>query len=84
MTVPALSAQQAEAQELWRAVRRLSAADQQLIYLRYFLELTEAETAAALEVPAGTVKSRLHRALGRLRQVVLHDFPALRPEVVDE
>ncbi|MBP7691693.1 MAG: RNA polymerase sigma factor [Anaerolineales bacterium] len=82
--VQALSAQQAEAQELWRAVRRLSAADQQLIYLRYFLELSEAETAAVLEVPAGTVKSRLHRALGRLRQVVFHEFPALRPEVVDE
>ena len=39
--------------------------------------------ARSSEVPAGTVKSRLHRALGRLRQVVFHEFPALRPEVVD-
>jgi RNA polymerase sigma-70 factor (ECF subfamily) len=78
-----LTAQQLEAQEVWRAVRRLGAADQQIIYLRYFLELPEAETAAALDVPAGTVKSRLHRALGRLRTVVSHEFPSLRQELVD-
>jgi len=63
---------------LWQAVRRLSELDQRVIYLRYFLELSEAETAAALEVPAGTVKSRLHRALARLRTVIERDFPELR------
>ena len=30
---------------------------------RYLLELSEAETAMVLRLPAGTVKSRLHRAL---------------------
>lgn len=79
-----LAAEQETARALWQAVRRLGPADQQVIYLRYFLELSEAETAAALEVPAGTVKSRLHRALGRLRTLIDHDFPFLRPEVVDE
>ena len=63
---------------LWQAVRLLSELDQRVIYLRYFLELSEAETAAALEVPAGTVKSRLHRALARLRTVIERDFPELR------
>jgi RNA polymerase sigma-70 factor (ECF subfamily) len=38
-----------------------------VIYLRYFLELSEEETAEVLGVPGGTVKSRLHRALKRLR-----------------
>jgi len=74
------SAQQWEAQTLWEAVRRLSSREQEVVYLRYFLDLSEAEMAATLDVPPGTVKSRLHRALGRLRTVVDQDFPALREE----
>ena len=56
-----------EAQALWQAVRQLRLEDQQILYLRYFLELSEGETAQALRIPAGTVKSRLHRAVQRLR-----------------
>ena len=37
------------------------------IACRYFLELSEEETAAALGCRRGTVKSRLARALERLR-----------------
>lgn len=72
------SAQRWEAQTLWQAVRRLGVTDQQIIYLRYFLDLSEAETAATLQIAAGTVKSRTHRAMQRLRVVVERDFPALR------
>ena len=66
-----------EAQALWQAVRRLSAADQEVIYLRYFLELSVSEAADAMNVEPGTVKSRLSRALGRLREVIERDFPLL-------
>ena len=38
-----------------------------MITARYFLELSEAEAAELLGVPRGTVKSRLSRALARLR-----------------
>jgi RNA polymerase sigma-70 factor (ECF subfamily) len=38
-----------------------------VVTCRYFLELSEAETAATLDLPKGTVKSRLARALVRLR-----------------
>jgi RNA polymerase sigma-70 factor (ECF subfamily) len=38
-----------------------------VIGCRYFLELSEEETAAALGIRRGTVKSRLSRALERLR-----------------
>ncbi len=69
-----------EAQQVWQAIRRLSPADQQVIYLRYFLELPEAEMAAALEVPPGTIKSRLHRALNRLRPIIEREFPLLHEE----
>jgi RNA polymerase sigma-70 factor (ECF subfamily) len=70
-------------QLLWQAVRRLGEADQEIIYLRYFLEMPESETAQTLQVAPGTVKSRLHRALGRLRQVIERDYPTLR-ELVEE
>jgi RNA polymerase sigma-70 factor (ECF subfamily) len=73
-------AQVEEAETLWRAVRRLKETDQQVIYLRYFLELPVAEAAQVLDVAPGTVKSRLHRALERLRAVVEHEFPMLWEE----
>lgn len=60
-----------DAEALWRSVRRLRRSDQEVVYMRYFLEMSEAETASALGVPAGTVKSRLHRALARLRAEVV-------------
>lgn len=53
--------------ELLAAVNLLKPDDRLVIACRYFLDLSEAETAAALGCPRGTVKSRLSRALGRLR-----------------
>jgi RNA polymerase sigma-70 factor (ECF subfamily) len=41
-----------------------------VIACRYLLELSEAETAATLGVRRGTVKSRLSRALDKLREEV--------------
>ena len=49
------------------ALGTLDDGERQVIVCRYLLELSEAETAAALGIPAGTVKSRLHRGLRRLR-----------------
>ena len=52
---------------LLAAVDSLREDDRLVIACRYFLELSEEETATALDVPRGTVKSRLSRALERLR-----------------
>jgi RNA polymerase sigma-70 factor (ECF subfamily) len=52
---------------LLAAVNALRTEDREVIGARYFLELSEAETAQALGIPRGTVKSRLSRALERLR-----------------
>jgi RNA polymerase sigma-70 factor (ECF subfamily) len=71
-----------ESEALWQAVQRLNRADQEIIYLRYFLELSVAETAEAAGIAPGTVKSRLSRALERLRQVVEREFPSLWKERV--
>jgi RNA polymerase sigma factor (sigma-70 family) len=54
-------------EELIAALNRLAEPDREAIACRYFLDLSEAETAAALGVRRGTVKSRLSRALERLR-----------------
>jgi len=51
------------------AVKGLRDDDRLVLTYRYFLDLSEAEMAAALGVARGTVKSRLSRALGRLREV---------------
>ena len=72
--------QQWEAQTVWQAVQQLSRSDQEIIYLRFFLELSVAETADAVGIAPGTVKSRLHRALNRLRQVIAQEFPDLQAE----
>lgn len=69
---------------LWQAVRRLSANDQELIYLRFFSALSESETAQALQVAPGTVKSRTHRALERLRVVIERNYPSLRESVLND
>jgi RNA polymerase sigma-70 factor (sigma-E family) len=52
---------------LWQAQRRLPARQRTAIVLRYYLDLSEAEVARQLGVPAGTVKSVVHRGLARLR-----------------
>ncbi len=71
-------AEREQNEELLRAVATLQVQDRTLIALRYFLELPEAEVAAALDVPVGTIKSRLHRTLARLRAVIERDFPDLK------
>jgi RNA polymerase sigma-70 factor (ECF subfamily) len=73
-----------EVKALWQTVRQLSPADQQMIYLRYFLELSEEETAGVLGVPQGTVKSRLHRALKRLRARLEQDEPGFNEVITHE
>ncbi len=57
-----------ERARLAAAVGRLREDDQLIIAARFFLGLSEAETAIALGLRRGTVKSRLSRALGRLQE----------------
>jgi RNA polymerase sigma-70 factor (ECF subfamily) len=56
--------------DLIDALGKLDGKDREVITLRYFLDLSEAEMAGALGCAKGTVKSRLSRALGRLRAVL--------------
>jgi RNA polymerase sigma-70 factor (ECF subfamily) len=55
---------------LLAAVESLREDDQLVIAARYFVGLSEAETATALSLRPGTVKSRLSRSLARLREAL--------------
>jgi RNA polymerase sigma factor (sigma-70 family) len=62
-----LAAAGERSRDLLAAVDTLPEEQRLIVACRYFLELSEEETAAALGVRRGTVKSRLSRALERLR-----------------
>lgn len=68
----------ADARRLHAAVARLRPDARDVVYLRYFMGLSEAEAAAALGIPAGTAKSRLSRALAQLRRLIEAEYPDLR------
>ena len=57
-----------EREQLLAAVNELREEERLVIACRFFLELSEEETAAALDLRLGTVKSRTSRALEHLRE----------------
>lgn len=59
--------QAADRELLVEAVRGLNPAERDAVVHRFLLDMSEAETAEALGVPRGTVKSRTSRALAKLR-----------------
>ena len=75
-TVPAPDAEvlaRAEAESLVRALNRLRPDERLVIAYRWLLDLSEAEMADALDVPVGTVKSRLSRAMTKLRTAIAEE-----------
>jgi RNA polymerase sigma-70 factor (sigma-E family) len=58
---------------LWTALARLPAPQRVVVVLRIVEDLSEEQTAAMLDVPVGTVKSRLSRALILLRTIMEDD-----------
>lgn len=57
----------ADRDALKRALRTLTARERAVVVLRFYLDLSEAQTAAELGVSPGTVKSTTSRALRKLR-----------------
>ncbi|BCJ34388.1 RNA polymerase sigma24 factor [Actinocatenispora thailandica] len=51
------------------ALRRLTPKQRAVLALRYYEDLSEVDTAAALGCSVGTVKSRTHQAIRRLREL---------------
>ncbi len=59
---------------LAKLLDNLDANYRSIIDLLYFKDYTQAETAEALDLPLGTVKTRSRRALQQLRQVLRHEL----------
>lgn len=64
------AAARAEQDRLGRALRALPAQQRRIVALRHLVGLSEAETAAELDVSLGTVKSTASRGLARLRELL--------------
>lgn len=66
---------------LWRAVCELPPRMRATLVLRYYEDLSEAETATALDCSPGSVKSQTHHALKRLRAALGNDRSTLAEEI---
>jgi RNA polymerase sigma factor (sigma-70 family) len=57
-------------------MRRLNEQGRAIVVLHFFVGMPLSEVATSLHVPVGTVKSRLHRALGDMRSEAADSVPA--------
>jgi RNA polymerase sigma-70 factor (ECF subfamily) len=64
---------------LWKAISRLDGAKREILVLRDFHDFSYAEIAQVLDIPAGTVMSRLHAARQALRHQLDQGFFTGRP-----
>lgn len=62
-----LAAGVAERDAVLRALGALTTRERQVVALRFLEDYSETDTARALGIPLGTVKSVTHRAIGKLR-----------------
>ncbi|MGC5030039.1 SigE family RNA polymerase sigma factor [Micromonospora sp. DT229] len=72
--------QQLNRDALWRHLRALPARQRAVLVLRFYEDLSEAQTAALLNISTGTVKSQTSRALNTLRRSIGADTTFVLPE----
>ncbi|MCR6546844.1 RNA polymerase sigma factor [Dehalobacterium formicoaceticum] len=72
MEIPEKAAE-IEHQELWQVVQRLEEEFRIVTMLFYYEDLSLKEICRVLDLPMGTVKSRLSRARGKLREILDHE-----------
>ena len=70
---PDRASELADRDQLERGLRRLTDAQRTILILNFYLGLPHTELADALEIPVGTVRSRLHYAIEALRAAIEAD-----------
>jgi len=73
------SARTADRDLLDEILRRLPPEQRAVVVLRYYFDLEVPEIAAALHIPVGTAKSRLHRSMTLMRSAVVDIDPESAP-----
>jgi RNA polymerase sigma-70 factor (ECF subfamily) len=63
--------------ELRTVLNTLSRDQREVLALRYFADLNLAEIGLVIGIPVGTVKSRIHRALAALRDLLERERSAM-------
>lgn len=64
-----------EHEAMLRAVDQLSQKQREVLVLRYYGDLSEAQIAEALDISTGAVKTHAHRGLARLRSLLSAEAP---------
>jgi RNA polymerase sigma-70 factor (sigma-E family) len=67
---PEVAVHDPEIDELWERLDELRPTERACVVLRYYEDLSLDQVAAELDLPVGTVKSHLHRAISRLRALL--------------
>ena len=80
--VESLALVRVEHADIWRAANRLQPNDRLVLILTCLMGFSEADAATTMGIKRGTVKSRKHNALLKLRSIIERDFPGLKPEDV--
>ena len=68
--------------DLAKALHRLSSRQQEVVVMRYLIDLTEDDVAVSLGMTTGSVKTHLHRATTKLRSELAPE--AMSPEMAAE
>ena len=74
----------AEQPRIARALARIPDGDRDPLLLLAWADLTYAEIAIALNIPIGTVRSRIHRARRRLRELLDPSGQSLFADIITE
>jgi RNA polymerase sigma-70 factor (sigma-E family) len=73
----------ADHDQVWQAIQQLPGRQRQAVVLRYYEDLSEAQTAGILGCSVGTVKSQVSRGLARMQQLLGDSSAAPAPPSSD-